>query len=110
MSRSERQACADLNRRRASAIKEIAREYAPSESVPPDVWVASFARRFEALEVPLVDLAVLGFSDDNAECMHSLFLGNLGWGREATAWVDRASNCVYKLFDLRDNGSLGFQA
>ena len=51
--------------------------------------------------MPLIDLSVLGFEDADADFMSSRYLGNLGLGREATAWMDRDNRCVYKLFDLK---------
>ena len=101
MSRSNQQACAELNRQRARAIKETARDDASSESLPPDVWVDSFARRASTLEVPLISLQDLGFLEDGVEGMSSKYLGNIGLGREASAWADRTYGCVYKLFDLK---------
>lgn len=110
---AERKACAELNRQRASAIKESAREYAPSESIPRDVWAASFARRSKLLEVPLISLNGMGLSDDDVEAMCSVKLGNVGFGREATAWEDEREGVVYKLFDLKmdDNhkGTIGYK-
>lgn len=101
MSRAEQQACAQLNRQRARAIQATARDHASSESDPPDVWIDSFARKVSTLEVPLIRLQDLGFTEDVVEGMSSKYLGNIGIGREASAWVDRTYGCVYKLFDLK---------
>jgi hypothetical protein len=95
------EACAKLNRLRASRIKEAIRDYPPGESVSRDGWLASFKRRAGYLEVPLIDLAGLGFVENDAECMSSRILGNIGIGREASAWVDRENSSVYKLFDVK---------
>jgi hypothetical protein len=38
--------------------------------------------------------------------MSSRILGNIGIGREASAWVDRENSSVYKLFDVMAKGDL----
>lgn len=101
MSQSDQQACARLNRQRASAIKATARDDASRESLPLDVWVDSFARKVSTLEVRLIRLQDLGFLEDGVEGMSSKYLGNIGLGREASAWADRTYGCVYKFFDLK---------
>ena len=101
LSAAERQACAELNRHRAFTIKETARKYAFGGSVSRNVWAASFARTSRLFDVPLIDLSAMGFSDDDVETMSSKNLGNIGWGREATAWTDLSREVVYKLFDLK---------
>ncbi|WP_395747527.1 hypothetical protein [Prosthecobacter sp.] len=99
--RSHWEACAKLNRLRTSRIKEALRDYPPGEQISRDGWLASLKRRAGYLEVPLISLDGLGFVEDDAECMSSRLLGNIGIGREASAWVDRESNSVYKLFDVK---------
>lgn len=63
--------------------------------------------------MPLIDLAELGFIEDDIECMSSRILGNIGVGREASAWVDRENSAVYKLFDVKmssqDKYSIGLK-
>lgn len=63
--------------------------------------------------MPLIGLAGLGFTEDDSECMSSHVLGNIGIGREASAWADRDNGCVYKLFDVKvdqeDQGSMGLK-
>lgn len=101
MSQSEREACADLNRQRASAIKETARINASSRPIPRDVWAATFARRSQLYDVPLISLEGMSFFEDDEETMWSKDLANIGLGREATAWSDEGDGTVYKLFDLK---------
>lgn len=112
-SRSDQQACAELNRQRANAIQQTARSYAPGESNPPDVWISTFARRISSLEVPLIKLEALGFLEEEGHVLRSKYLGNIGIGREASAWADRTYGCVYKLFDLKiddqDRASIGLK-
>lgn len=58
-------------------------------------------------EVPLIPLETLGITFDDLGFVQSSFLERLGTGAEASAWMDRRYRCVYKLFDLKSNGSLG---
>ena len=50
-----RSACSALNRERTSGLLEAAQQTPPGESVPADVWSASFTRRAQEWEVPIVD-------------------------------------------------------
>lgn len=113
LSTGEWKACVELNRQRARGIQEALGEFAPSGSIPPDEWLASLAKRASYLDVPLINLDGLGFVEDDVNCMSSRFLGNIGIGREASAWVDRDNGCVYKLFDVKvdreDRGSIGLK-
>ncbi len=105
----QRAACAALNRRRASGILEAASFAASRESLPVDVWDAEFARRCAEWDVPLIRLEKLGIVPDADGYLESKELIPLKSGAEARPYFDEQRGLVYKLFDLRENGSLGMK-
>lgn len=106
---SQRAACAALNRRRASGILEAASFAASRESVPIDVWDAEFVKRCAEWDVPLIRLEKLGITADLDGYLESEELLPLKPGAEARPYHDPRQGVVYKLFDLRENGSLGMK-
>jgi hypothetical protein len=105
---AQRAACVAINRERTRGILEAA-QFAPSgEPFPADVWDAAFARRAsQQWDVPLIPLERLGIHHDEDDLRSSDLLIALTPGAEASPYFDREWNAVYKLFDLRVNGSLG---
>lgn len=106
---SQRAACAALNRRRASGILEAASFAASRESIPVDVWDAQFVKRCVEWDVPLIRLEKLGITPDADGYLESNELVALKPGAEARPYHDKRQGVVYKLFDLRENGSLGMK-
>lgn len=107
VSEEQRSACASLNQRRASGFIEASKSPPSGEPTSVDVWSASFARRAEEWELPTVDLQKLGLDQDHDGFVSSGFLQPLTPGAEAQPFLDKEFRTVYKLFDLRPNGSLG---
>lgn len=99
--------CSLINRLRARGISEAVRADAPRKQVSVDGWVSAVAGKAAQWGVPLIQLKALGFARDDAESLASSELTHMGFGKEAMAWLDRRSNSVYKLFDVRANASLG---
>lgn len=110
VSDSERAACSAINRERVLGISQIS-QFSPSrESIPADVWAATFIRKTREWDVPLISLNRLGLIDDDDGLRASLEsnpLGQLRSGAEAYPFVDRDAGVVYKLFYLLENGALG---
>lgn len=104
---NQRAACNALNRERARGLLEAARYAPPGESVPIDVWNAGFARKCADWGVPLIPLKWLGIDRDADGLLSSSDLVPLTPGAEASPYLDREAKVVYKLFDLRPNGTLG---
>lgn len=102
-----REAGTRLNRQRARGIAAAAEAHASSQSVPPDVRSAPFARVAAELGVPLVSLEALGIGFDDEDHLTSRILRPLTGGAEAKPFADDQRGVVYKLFDLRDSGALG---
>jgi hypothetical protein len=103
----QRAACTTLNRERTRAILEATQLTPPRESLSPDAWLAAVTRASRALEVPLISLEGLGFHHDEDGMLCSQFLSPMTSGAEASPFLDEPWNVVYKLFDLRADGSLG---
>lgn len=104
----QRAACVALNRIRTRGILEATQLAPPGESLSIDVWTAALARRTREWELPLVSLDKLGIEHDQDGLQFSVSgLIPLPSGAEASPYHDPESDVVYKLFDLRPNGSLG---
>lgn len=104
----QRSACLALNRIRARGILEADQIFAPGQPFSADVWEAAFARRAEEWQLPLISLEQLGISHDaDGFRIASPDLVPLKPGAEASPYWDKANEVVYKLFDLRIDGSLG---
>jgi len=86
---------------------EAARYAPPGESIPVDVWNAGFARKCAEWGVPLIPLSWLGIERDCDGLLSSEVLEPLTPGAEAAPYLDHDASVVYKLFDLRPNGTLG---
>ena len=86
---------------------ETAEGTASGEPLSTDVWSAAFARGTDEREVPIVDLRDLGLIHDDVGFVTSEFLVELTPGAEAQPYLDPEHDVVYKLFDLRPDGSLG---
>ena len=99
--------CTRINRERARGIQETHRTTPSRKSVPPHVWHATVAAESKLWDLPLVSLDRLGFYFDDLRALASRQLQRLNEGKEASAWLDTSTGCVYKLFDLRANGALG---
>jgi hypothetical protein len=104
---NQRAACNALNRERARGLLEAARYAPPGESVPVDVWNAGFARKCADWGIPLIPLSWLGIERDPDGFLSSKELEPLTPGAEAAPYLDPDAHVVYKLFDLRPNGTLG---
>jgi len=105
---TQRAACTSLNRERTRSILEAAQFSPPGEQIPAHVWDAAFTRRSREWELPLISLEKLGIFHDRDGLRSSN--GNLialPSGAEACPYYDPEWSVVYKLFDLRANGSLG---
>jgi len=86
---------------------EISRFSPSRESSSLDVWTASLIEKAELWEVPIVPLDALGISRDEDGFLESADMIPLKTGAEAIPYLDRHHHIVYKLFDLRANGSMG---
>ena len=86
---------------------EISRFTPPRESVEINVWTASIVEKAKLWEVPIVPLESLGISRDEEGFLISEELQPLKTGAEACPYLDMKNLIVYKLFDLRVNGSMG---
>jgi hypothetical protein len=113
LSTAERAGCRELNRQRTRAIEDAYFATASRRPIPGDVWATYFARRSEALDVPLISLSEMGFREDDEDNIVSTDLGYLDCGREAMVWADADHKSVYKLFDLKIDeqfqGSIGLK-
>lgn len=107
VSAGERTAGSALNRRRAAAIQLVLAPDVGGEPLSADGWAAAVARAAGAHGVPLIPLAKLGISQDDDGLWQSDFLRPLKSGAEAMPFADMARGIVYKLYDLRGDGSLG---
>ena len=104
---SQRAACAALNRKRAQGLLEAAQCTPPRQPLQADVWNAAFASESEKWDIPLISLASLGVALDDEGMLGSKQLRQLNSGAEAFPFADDEHKVVYKLFNLRANGSLG---
>ena len=103
----QRAACTALNRERTRAILEADQLASSWEPLSADVWEALVARESRECDVPLIPLECLGIRHDEDGMLGSDFLTALPSGAEASPFFDEDWNVVYKLFDLRADGSLG---
>ncbi|MDQ8192214.1 hypothetical protein [Roseibacillus persicicus] len=106
ISPAQRAACSSFNRQRARGIIQVREAAQRREQIPADVWRQSFTGRLNDWEVPIVSLEDLGIRvEDGSFESDSMF--KLRAGAEASPFLDEENGVVYKLFDLRANGSLG---
>lgn len=77
------------------------------QSISAHVWRDSFTRGLDDWDIPLVALEALGIRLDSDGLFESEELVPLRPGAEASPFLDRDQGVVYKLFDVRSNGSLG---
>ncbi len=103
----QRAACTALNRERTRAILEADQLASSGEPLSADVWEATVARKSRERDVPLIPLSCLGIHHDEDGMLGSDFLTPLLSGAEASPFFDDEWKVVYKLFDLRVDGSLG---
>jgi len=103
----QRAACSALNRERTRGLLEATQLAASGESFSAHAWHAAVAGRSSFWDVPLIPLGRLGIHHDEDGIPGSDFLRALTPGAEASPYYDDSWNVVYKLFDLRVNGSLG---
>jgi hypothetical protein len=98
---------AALNRRRAAALAQVLAEALRAQSVPPDGGRQLVARAASPTGLPLIPLSSLGIHQDEDGIWSTRFLRALKSGAEAMPFADIARGLVYKLYDLRGDGSLG---
>jgi hypothetical protein len=103
----QRAACTALNRRRTRGILEVTKQSPPGEQVSIDVWTTAVGRGAEEWEVPLIALSNFGIEHDEDGFREAEKLYPMLSGAEACPYYDEEERVVYKLFDLRTNGSLG---
>ena len=103
----QRAACTALNRERTRAILEADQRASSGEPLSADVWEATVAREARDRDVPLIPLSCLGIHHDEDGMLGSDFLSAMPSGAEANPFYDDDWKVVYKLFDLRVDGSLG---
>lgn len=102
-----RATCSALNAGRTRGIKEAARFTPSGQQISVDVWSTSFERVASQWKVPLVSLERMGIDCDEDGILSSDTLIALPSGAEASPYLDAEEKVVYKLFDLRIDGSLG---
>lgn len=103
----QRSACVALNRIRTRGILEATQLASPGESLSAHAWHAAVAGLSRDRDVPLIPLGQLGVHHDEDGLRSSDVLTPLPSGAEAIPYFDKDWGVVYKLFDLRANGSLG---
>lgn len=86
---------------------EISRFSPQRGSLTVDVWTAAVIEKAKLWEVPLIALESLGITRDEDGFLESEELIPLKTGAEACPYLDQSNGVVYKLFDLRANGSMG---
>lgn len=96
-----------LNAARARGLFEGREAAQRREQIPAHVWRDVFTGRLNEWSTQTVSLSGLGLSVDSDGMLSSEFLQPLRPGAEAAPFLDRKSRVVYKLFDLRVDGSLG---
>lgn len=106
VSSAQRAACTAFNRQRTRGILQVREAAQRREQIPAHVWSQSFTGRLNDWEVPIVSLQDLGIQVDDGS-FESNSLVKLKAGAEASPFLDQENGVVYKLFDLRANGSLG---
>lgn len=106
--RAQRETCAALNRKRASSICETGDEALSAGTLPAHVWQRRLREVIELKETPLIHLGAIGVSFTEEEGFRGKpFLEKLPFGAEACPFRDIENGVVYKLFNLREHGSLG---
>ncbi len=104
----QRATCAALNRKRASSICETGDEALSAGTLPADVWQGRLREVIESKETRLVHLGAIGvYVTEEGEFRGKSFLEKLPFGAEACPFRDIENGVVYKLFNLREHGSLG---
>jgi hypothetical protein len=101
-----RASCHALNCDRKSGIEAAFGSTPPRGAIPIDVWTDQFTRRLAEREIPLIDLAGLGFRHEDGFLISGA-LKPLPPGAEASPFLDQENGVVYKLFDLRPGGTMG---
>lgn len=86
---------------------EVSRFSPQRESSEIDVWTAATLEKAALWEVPIVPLEALGIRRDDDGFLESDAMIALKTGAEACPYLDQKERVVYKLFDLRANGSMG---
>jgi hypothetical protein len=103
----QRSACIALNRIRTRGILEATQLASSGEPLSLDDRFAAIARLSRDRDVPLISLDCLGIHHDEDGLRSSSLLTALPSGAEAIPYFDKEWSVVYKLFDLRVDGSLG---
>ncbi len=103
----QRSACIALNRIRTRGILEATQLASSGEPLSLDDRFAAIARLSRDRDVPLIPLDCLGIDHDEDGLRSSTLLTALPSGAEAIPYFDKEWGVVYKLFDLRVDGSLG---
>jgi hypothetical protein len=103
----QRSACIALNRIRARSILEATQLASSREPLSPHDWFDLVAGRSKERDVPLISLDCFGIHHDEDGLRSSSILTALPSGAEAIPYFDKEWGVVYKLFDLRVDGSLG---
>lgn len=103
----QRAACVALNRIRTRGILEATQLASSGEPLSLDDRFAAIAGLSRDRDVPLIPLDQLGIHHDQDGLRSSSLLTALPSGAEAIPYFDKEWGVVYKLFDLRVNGSLG---
>jgi hypothetical protein len=103
----QRSACIALNRIRTRGILEATQLASSGESLSLDARYEAVARLSRDRDVPLIPLENLGIHHDDEGLLNSDRLTALPSGAEAIPYFDKDWGVVYKLFDLRIDGSLG---
>ncbi len=102
-----RAACSALNRARTYGIMELSQQTPSGEPLALNVWAALTTRNASIWDIPFIPLSKLGIHRDRDGFLSSMELEPLLSGAEASPYYDEKNEVVYKLFDLRANGSLG---
>jgi len=103
----QRSACVALNRIRTRGILEATQLASSGEPLSLDDRFAAIAGLSRDRDVPLIPLDQLGIHHDEDGLRSSSLLTALPSGAEAIPYFDKDWGVVYKLFDLRVDGSLG---
>lgn len=103
----QRAACIALNRIRTRGILEATQLASSGEPLSLDDRFAAIAGLSRDRDVPLISLDLLGIHHDDDGLRSSSLLTALPSGAEAIPYFDKDWGVVYKLFDLRVDGSLG---
>lgn len=103
----QRSACIALNRIRTRGILEATQLASSGEPLSLDDRFAAIAGLSRERDVPLIPLDLLVIDHDEDGLRSSSLLTELPSGAEAIPYFDKEWGVVYKLFDLRVDGSLG---